>query len=62
MRYYRENIRNLLREATNRFERLSSAMIPDPRSEGKEISINGYAVRLAVEDFKVILAEIKKLK
>jgi hypothetical protein len=65
MKYYRIGIRKLQREAQDRFNRLTAVLDPTPGTpidNRERIIINGTSVRLAVDDFKTILAEIRRLK
>ena len=63
MRYHYSHIRNLASEARSRFDNLLHALQMCDSGYGKdEIYIDGMTVRLAVDDFKTILAEIRKLK
>ncbi len=63
MQYYNRHLRQLTAEACNRFDRLQFALRVSPNPLSKElVDIDGMVVRLAVDDFKAILAEIRKLK
>ena len=65
--YYHSHVRRLTQEARKRFDRLVEVLTPHaaihhPVNDKEVISINGCDVRLAVDDFKTILAEIRRLK
>jgi len=65
MKYQRRHISRLRDELAFRYEELQRALhIPNdmgvPTTD--TIDIEGLRVRLAVEDFKAILSEVRKLK
>lgn len=60
MKYQAKHIHKLQAEAVDRFERLQHAL-PYP-IDNKLVTVNGRDIRLAVDDFKSILAEIRRLK
>jgi hypothetical protein len=65
MKYYAASVGRLKEEARARFERLMAALTCGSSFmfRGHEVTnVNGTDVRLAVDDFKTILAEIRKLK
>lgn len=67
MAYYNSDyLRRLQSEAQSRFDILIKTLQPDGNrytpTTVRNISISGIDVRLAVEDFKAILTEIRKLK
>lgn len=63
MRYQYNHIRNLANEARSRFDHLLYALqMRDNDWSRDAVNIDGLAIRLAVDDFKVILAEIRRLK
>ena len=67
MNYYHSHIRRLTQEARKRFECLIEVLTPNaaarhPLNDKEVVGINGYEVRMAVDDFKTILAEIRRLK
>lgn len=61
-KYYVKHLRRLAGEADIRFRELMRAL--DTHGEGREtaIKVNGTQIRLAVDDFKTILTEIRRLK
>lgn len=62
MSYYAKHIIRLQTEAASRFERLSHALDVGGRRGEDAVAMSGIDVRLAVDDFKNILSEIRKLK
>lgn len=60
MTYTARHIRKLQSKAGACFEQLQRAF-PAPSGDDT-VSINGAEVRMAVDDFKVILDEIRRLK
>lgn len=60
-RYHADHLRRLLDEADNRFRELLRAL-DTWDDDNTFVTIDGVRIRLAVDDFKVILAEIRRLK
>ena len=63
--WYKSHLDKLTNEAIERFQRLMDAMKPHSTTSrnGKEaVVVHGSNIRIAVDDFKTILAEIRKLK
>lgn len=62
-KYYADHILKLRQESQRRFDRLMYVLeIGGNHGVGAMVGIEGMQVRLAVDDFKNILAEIRKLK
>jgi len=65
MRYRRYHITNLVNELSARYSRLLDQVDPGPRGMSRPddlVEVDGARIRMAVDDFKVILAELRKLK
>jgi hypothetical protein len=64
MNYYVSHVKNLKDELRSRYDRLM-LVLPDDKvfvHRGKDcVNLKGSDVRLAVDDFKSILAEIRRL-
>ena len=63
--YFTSHINKLKGEASERFARLMDSLKPHSTvsRNGKEAAnFNGSDIRVAVDDFKTILAEIRKIK
>lgn len=61
-RYYARHLRRLANEADTRFKELMRALDTHGADDDSTLQPDGVRVRLAVDDFKSILAEIRKLK
>lgn len=62
-RYYVRHLRELNNEAQSRFERLLAAIqYPPNKCNDESVIVDAAKVRLAVSDFKSILAVIGALK
>lgn len=61
MRYSEEYMRRLQQEVACRYKRLM-ATLEVSEDNVKYVRVDGFATRLAVDDFKNILSEIRKLK
>ena len=61
-RYYAWHILRLRTEAHTRFDRLLDVLEMGDKRGDDLMTFEGMRVRLAVDDFKNILAEIRKLK
>ena len=62
MKYSASHIIRLHSEAAIRFERLGRALDVGHKRGSDTVSMSGIDVRMAVDDFKTILSEIRKLK
>jgi len=65
--YYHSHILRLQQEARQRFDRLMATLTPHaavhhPHNDKEIVNINGCGVRFAVDDFKTVLLEIRRLK
>lgn len=65
--YHHSHILRLQYEARERFNRLMKVLTPHaaihhPDNDREIVNVNGREVRLAADDFKTILAEIRRLK
>ena len=63
--YFTSHIDKLKGEASERFARIMGALNPHStvtRDGRQAANFNGSDIRLAVDDFKTILAEIRKIK
>lgn len=61
-RHYASHLQRLASEADDRFRRLMQ-VLDTGRCRGTDIVVtDGCAARLAADDFKTILAEIRRLK
>jgi hypothetical protein len=61
-RYYTKHLRRLAGEADTRFGELMRALDARGKDRDTAIQIDGTRIRLAVDDFKTILTEIRRLK
>lgn len=61
-RYYARHLRRLADEADARFRELLRALDTGRADYDDPVQVDGIRVRLAVDDFRVILTEIRKLK
>jgi len=61
-KYYAKHLRRLAGEADNRFRELMRALDTCGIDGDSSVQVDGVRVRLAVDDFKVILAEMRRLK
>lgn len=61
-KYYAEHLHRLRYQAQARFDELLRALETGDRRGTDLVLVDGMQVRLAVDDFKVILTEIRKLK
>lgn len=61
-RYYARHLRRLAGETDTRFKELMRALDTFGLSGDSTVQPDGVRVRLAVDDFKTILTEIRKLK
>ena len=61
-RYYAKHLRRLANEADDRFRVLMHALDTHGASGDTIVQPDGVRVRLAVDDFKTILTEIRRLK
>ena len=64
-KYQAAHIARLRREINSRVDHLESTLrnLPESNIRGKlVVDVDGMSVRMAVEDFKAILAEVKRLK
>lgn len=61
-RYYARHLRRLANEADTRFRELMRALDTHGAEGDSIIQPDGIQVRLAVDDFKTILTEIRRLK
>lgn len=61
-RYYARHLRCLADEADTRFKKLMQALDTQGAKGDTTVQPDGVRVRLAVDDFKTILTEIRKLK
>jgi hypothetical protein len=61
-RYYARHLRRLSSEASDRFQKLMRVLSTHEKVGDDAVEIDGIHVRLAVDDFKTILTEIRKLK
>lgn len=62
MVYYRDHLKNLTHQSERRYAALIDALYPGPGDASDKIAIDGPAIRMAVDDFKTILTEIRRLK
>ena len=61
-RYYAKHLRRLANEADIRFRELMRALDTGRLDNDSTVQVDGTRVRLAVDDFKTILTEIRRLK
>jgi hypothetical protein len=61
-KYYAKHLHRLRHEAQTRFDELMRALDTGGRRGTDILQVDGMQIRLAVDDFKVILTEIRKLK
>lgn len=61
-RYYAKHLRRLAGEADTRFRELMRALDTHGANGDTIVQPDSVRVRLAVDDFKTILAEIRRLK
>ena len=62
MLYNAGHVRKLGEEAHARFKRLCDVIPVCGPGSADKVTINGADVRMAVDDFKSVLAEIRRLK
>ncbi len=62
MKYYAKHLRRLANEANTRFGELMRALDVRGKDNDTAIQVDGTRIRLAVDDFKTILTEIRRLK
>ncbi len=60
--YHADHLYRLRHQAQTRFDALMHATDPGVSRGPDWVAISGVEIRLAVDDFKVILTEIRKLK
>ena len=60
--YYADHLYRLRHQAQTRFDELMRALDPGCYRGTNTVRVDGVKIRLAVDDFKVILTEIRKLK
>jgi len=60
MIYMSRHLKRLTSEAHARFDYLLDAL--DTEGAGEKVVVDGAKIRLAVDDFKTILTEIRRLK
>jgi len=61
-RYYARHLKRLSNEASDRFQKLMRVLSTHGKIGGDTVEVDGIHIRLAVDDFKTILTEIRKLK
>ena len=61
-RYSAKHLYRLRHQAQTRFDELMRATDPGNNRGTDIVQVDGVQIRLAVDDFKVILTEIRKLK
>jgi len=61
-RYTAGHLHRLRHQAQSRFDELLRALNTGPNRGTDAVAVDGMQIRLAVDDFKVILTEIRKLK
>ncbi|GAJ02833.1 unnamed protein product [marine sediment metagenome] len=61
-RYYAHHLMRLTDEADSRFHELLSALDTKQLRGNDVVHIDSVRIRLAVDDFKTILTEIRRLK
>ena len=61
-KYYAKHLHRLRHEAQTRFDELLRALDTGGKRGTDTLMVDGMQIRLAVDDFKVILTEIRKLK
>lgn len=61
-RYYARHLRRLANEADIRFRKLMQALDTGRLDNDSTVQMDGIQIRLAVDDFKTILTEIRRLK
>ena len=61
-KYYANHLYRLRHQAQTRFDELLRALDPGDNRGTDTVMVDGVKIRLAVDDFKVILTEIRKLK
>jgi len=61
-RWYANHLHRLRHEAQTRFDRLMSALATGDKRGDDLVEVDGVQIRLAVDDFKVILTEVRKIK
>jgi len=61
-KYYAKHLKRLAGEADTRFRELMRALDTHGREGDDTIQVDGTRIRLAVDDFKTILTEIRRLK
>jgi len=61
-RYYARHLRRLSSEADTRFRKLMQTLSTHGKIGADTVEIDGIHIRLAVDNFKTILTEIRKLK
>ena len=62
MLYYRDHLRKLTHEAERRYAALIDVLYPGHGDARDKIEVDGPAIRMAVDDFKTILTEIRRLR
>jgi len=60
--YYAKHLHRLRHQAQTRFDELLRALDAGDNRGTDTVTVDGMQIRLAVDDFKVILTEIRKLK
>lgn len=61
-KYYAKHLHRLRDQAQTRFDELLRALDTGGNRGPDTVLVDGMEIRLAVDDFKVILTEIRKLK
>jgi len=61
-RYYAHHLKRLRCEAGTRFQNLMRALDTFNVDNDSTVNVDGTRIRLAVDDFKTILSEIRRLK
>ena len=61
-KYYANHLYRLRHQAQTRCDELMRATDPGVSRGTETVMVDGVEIRLAVDDFKVILTEIRKLK
>jgi len=61
-KYYAEHLIRLQGEAQRRFDGLMRAIETDDSRGDDLVIVDGVQIRMAVDDFKVLLAEVRKIK
>jgi hypothetical protein len=60
--YYVKYVRRVSDELSRRFNTLAIAIDIGRATDDEKFQVDGFKVRMAVDDLKIILAEIRKLK